>query len=183
MTFLYYGRLSKKKNVNLLLDVWKKFNKDNAQLIIMGDDNFSTENIEKSVKIKTKISEIKNVYYFKSMLWEKVSEFLKISDIYINLSNKEGMSNSLLECMSSGLICIMKDNDTNRKILQNKDFLVDSNNLNNILQKINYIYLNYDELKRTIPYKNRKIILKSYKDNDILNKYLIKFNEIIGDKK
>lgn len=185
-TFLYYGRLSKKKNIDILLDSWRIFCELNPQgaersrLIIIGDSNFKTENFKKNEKIKIKIKKLrlKNVICGRSIEHKKIPALLNISDIYINLSDREGMPNSLLESMSSGLVCLALKNVLNKKLLKEDSALLDLDPIK-IAQRLNFFHRNLNtKYVLNLRKKNRKIILKDYKCTNIFNKYKIKMEKI-----
>lgn len=187
VTFLYYGRLSRKKNLKLLLEAWSSFCNlnlkeiDNFRLLVVGDNNFGTENLNKVKKIKSNIKKLnlKNVIYRKAVKHERIMDLIDSSDVYINLSEQEGMSNSLLECMSSGLVCLASKNELNKKILKDKRVLLELNP-KKIAEKLDFFYKNIDRADiQKIRKHNRKLILKNYKDEDIYGKYKNKMEKLI----
>ena len=112
---LYTGRFGSEKNLKLLLKAWTQVIKDHndSLLILLGDGKIKKEleedilnlNIQASVRIQPPVAD--TVKYYQA------------SDIFILPSKYEGISNSLLEAMSCGLVCIASDIPGTKEIIDN----------------------------------------------------------------
>ena len=94
------GRLVSQKNLSGLLNAWAKARcsfSEEWNLIIVGDGPMRLE-LEAIVK---EINLIESVLIVGMKC--NIAQWMAASDIYISASNAEGMSNTLLEAMSSGL--------------------------------------------------------------------------------
>jgi len=91
---IYSGRLHKDKRVDLLLDIWPSIRQqfERARLFIVGSGDEETA-------LRKKTSE--GVEFVGQV--DDVVGYLRISDLFIIPSAREGLSNSLLEAMSVGL--------------------------------------------------------------------------------
>ena len=106
-TFLISSRLIKRKNIDLTLDKLIDLRIKNIHIFILGDG-------PELERLKHKYKENKSIISFLGYLEHKeVYDFYKKAEYFINLSDSEGMSNSLIEAMSYGCKCIVT------KILEN----------------------------------------------------------------
>lgn len=117
---VFIGRISKEKNVNLLLDAWRALRpagpamKD-LELIILGDGS----------DIRQDISGVK---YYGSVNQNMIRLVLSNSDYLILPSNTEGLPFAILEAMSMGLPCIGSNiNGINELIDNDCGFLFELN--------------------------------------------------------
>lgn len=107
--FLYCGRFEKIKGIDILLEAWTGLEdklKENSKLILLGE---GSENISKSLSDKTIIHRGKV---------ENVKDYLGIADYFILPSRYEGISNALLEAMSSKLVILASDAGGNVDLIQ-----------------------------------------------------------------
>jgi len=95
---LYVGRLSKVKNIDLLIKVMKHIS---ANLIIVGDG----EEKENLVALTSKLGLQKKVFFEGYKI--DVQNYLSFCDLFVLLSDSEGLSNSMLEAMSMGVPCVI----------------------------------------------------------------------------
>ena len=95
----FIGRLVPEKSLDTLLLAWGKAipKSDSAQLLIIGDGSLRDE-LE---ALSRKLGISQQVVFVGAT--NHVSEYLKISDVGVLPSEFEGLSNALLESMSSGL--------------------------------------------------------------------------------
>jgi glycosyltransferase involved in cell wall biosynthesis len=121
--FLSAGRLSKEKNISLLIEAFADAatENENIKLIILGDGPLKEE-IEALIKHKNIEDKVLLTGYVKN-----VNDYLIASDFFMLPSEVEGMSNSLLEAMSAGLIPIATNISGSADLIEhNKNgFLID----------------------------------------------------------
>jgi len=100
--FLSAGRLSEEKNITLLVKVFVELAKDNKDiwLIILGDGP-----LQKDIQLLIQENKIEDKVILTGYV-KNVNEYMIASDFFVLPSEIEGMSNSLLEAMSIGLIPI-----------------------------------------------------------------------------
>ena len=104
-SFLISSRLIRRKNIDLSLDNLINLNIKNIKIYVLGD---GPEGSRLRKKYKNQ-----SVSFLGYLEHENVYDFYKIAENFINLSDSEGMSNSLIEAMSFGCKCIVS------KILEN----------------------------------------------------------------
>ena len=129
-------RFSKGKGLELLLQTFFKIVKinPNCSLTIIG----GPRNLE-DLKYYNKLLKNYNLKeYSKNIfitgLQSNVSKYLKLNQIYIHPSFREGMPRSLIEAMSSGLICISNNVRGSRELIV-KNLIGISENVKNILKQ------------------------------------------------
>ena len=104
--FLTAGSLIRRKNIELMVELFSsKKLRDTTEFIILGDGplhercrSIAAENI-----------------FFKGHVGD-VNKYLTSSDCYISLSKSEGMPNSVMEALISGLPCILSDIEPHKEI-------------------------------------------------------------------
>jgi glycosyltransferase involved in cell wall biosynthesis len=94
---VYTGRLAPEKQINLLLAAWSSVHRENpeATLIIVGTGDYDGQ-------LRRQAGE--GVLFTGGV--EDVSQYLQSADLFILPSSNEGLSNSLLEALASGLTVI-----------------------------------------------------------------------------
>jgi glycosyltransferase involved in cell wall biosynthesis len=111
---VFTGRLHPQKNLDLLLDIWPQVGPaTGAGLILVGDGS-------ERERLGRKASElgVSGLVHFTGSV-PSPAEYLRAADIFVLPSVAEGMSNSLLEAMATGLPCLAS------KIGGNTDLLGD----------------------------------------------------------
>ncbi|WP_318484289.1 glycosyltransferase [Photobacterium leiognathi] len=148
--FLFLGRLTYPKRVDLLIDAFEKI-KD-VELVIVGDgpqrSKCSSENI-------SFLGEIKSFNDFKNY------------DAFILLSDSEGLPMSALEAASSGLPLILSNVGGCSELISNNGILVE-NNIDEIIKAILHVrdnsslyYKNALEMKDAFNIENDKELYRS----------------------
>lgn len=121
--FLSAGRLSKEKNISLLIKAFADIaaENENIRLVILGDGPLKEE-IEALIQHKQIEDKVLLTGYVKN-----VNDYLIASDFFMLPSEVEGMSNSLLEAMSAGLIPIATNISGSADLIEHKKngFLID----------------------------------------------------------
>lgn len=96
--FIYFGRLEASKGSQILIDFWNK-NNINKKLHIVGDGELFN-NLKENVN--------SNIIFYGSLSQLKIKQIIeKNCAYYISLSFREGLSLSLLEGLSCGLVPIV----------------------------------------------------------------------------
>ena len=141
---IYPARLCKEKNQKLLLDFMKKVNNDNLILLLPGSDEsngfyekYISDNNLKNIKLLGKRKD--------------VSDLLKISDLLIASSIREGFGINLVEALVSKIPIIAVDNRGHREIvIDGINGYIIKNSVDDLIEKFNKIYNNksrYEKMK------------------------------------
>ena len=128
INLLYYGRIEKDKNVDLIIEVASMVQKrfPNVYLTIIGNGIAS---YVEYIKKKMEDSLTQGTFVFREgITHEGLPTYLKDMHFYIFPSSqiREGQSNSVTECMSYGIIPIVSKNGFNQSTVGDSRFVVDS---------------------------------------------------------
>jgi glycosyltransferase involved in cell wall biosynthesis len=112
LIFSYIGVIHKRKNVAWMIKNWIEYFKDkeNVYLLVAGPDSRETIMADGGGKqyVKEIIDLVRRFGAEKKVLFmpfrKKVEDYFKASDYFINPSESEGLSNSLLESMACGVV-------------------------------------------------------------------------------
>lgn len=112
---VFTGRLHPQKNLDLLVDLWPRVAEiTRANLVLVGDgvERSRLEEKSRSLGVSDRISFVGAV--------PDPADYLRACDLFVLPSVAEGMSNSLLEAMSSGLACVASDIGGNRDLIEHE---------------------------------------------------------------
>jgi len=108
---IFVGHFSSDKRPLLLYHAWDELNQKNiyTDLLFIGLTTNSYEVDGEIVELIKKDALIKNnltrIHFVEKTL--EIENFMKLADIYVQTSLREGLPNALLESMSTGLPCIV----------------------------------------------------------------------------
>jgi glycosyltransferase involved in cell wall biosynthesis len=109
---VFTGRLHPQKNLDLLLDIWGDVGpRAGASLVLVGDGP-ERERLGRRV---AGLGLSGRVHFAGSV--DGPAEYLRAADVFVLPSVAEGMSNSLLEAMATGLPCLASDIGGNTDLL------------------------------------------------------------------
>lgn len=172
---IYPAELNKNKNQLMLINAMEELVKKhkNIKLLLPGKDSYNGyyQNI---VKEKNLDEYIKFLGYRKD-----IPKLLKISNLSVASSLREGLPVNLMEAMYVGLPIIATDCRGQRDLVKNNEngYIIDVNDTKDFIKKVEKVYKNkeiYDKFS-----KNNKEIIKEYLLEDIM----IKMNKIYNKKK
>lgn len=153
--FLFIGRFSAEKNPQLLINAFKKLNRNDCCLVMLGQGPLFSQYSEldhNNVRIEG----------FK----DNVQPYLKACDYYISASNTEGLANTLLESMSAGLPLLLSNIPSHNSVITNSSrnlgFLFIKNSVEDLISKMSELL----ELDREI--------ISSNVQNEYTEKYTAK---------
>ncbi len=141
------GRLSEIKGQRYLIQALQN---TEAELYLIGDGDLreELENLAKNLHV--------SVHFLGFVPSDEIPVYLCQSHIFALPSLNEGMSNSLLEAMASGLPVIVTDVGGTKELLQDNGILVEKESAEAIRQAIQY-YLDNPELMQKHGENSRKI--------------------------
>ena len=161
--FLSVSSLVKGKDIATLIRSFKIANIKSSKLILLGDGS-ERQALESIANFSPNIHFVGNV--------NNVDEYLAASDFFISASLSEGLPNSVLEAMASGLPVVLSDIPSHREILSlsnsAEDFLFpvkDEKAAAHVLQEI--VEMDYQETSAQM----RSIILSRFSNKAMANNY------------
>ncbi len=141
------GRLSKEKGYIDLLKIMKNLNNNEWTLDIIGN-GVEFDSLNEYIK-ENKLTKIVKLHGFQSK--EYINSILKESSIYLMTSHSESFGIVLIEAMSYNLPCIAYSSAIGAtEVIKNNEngYLIESRNINEYLNKLNYLMNNQEERKR-----------------------------------
>jgi len=170
-TFVFVGRFSKNKRIDLLIEAFAKASeKNDAVLYIVGGD---FDGLRENLELKVKTLGAKDKIIFLGMLpHEKLYEVLSKSDFFISASEYESFGVSAIEAMHAGCIPVLSSIATFEEFVQNgrNGFILDFSNSAKAAQALERIISlpkneKEEKRKKAIKYASKfepKNIAKSY---------------------
>jgi glycosyltransferase involved in cell wall biosynthesis len=175
--FLSAGRLSKEKNISLLIEAFADVaaQNENIKLIILGDGPLKEE-IEALIQHKQIQDKVLLTGYVKN-----VNDYLIAADFFMLPSEVEGMSNSLLEAMSTGLIPIATNISGSADLIEHKKngFLIDKPWNINLKKTIVDCAMLGDDWLRKMKCESYNTISRNYTMENIARQYMDLYNTLI----
>jgi len=169
LVFLSTSRLIKRKGVEYLIYAFLDFIKlyKNCKLLILGDGDLKSYLMQLVNKSEFK----KNIFFLGTIDHKNLHEYYQQSDVFILPSLNEGMSNSILEAMASGLAVITTDTGGTKELInENNGIIIDKHNARSIYLAMENLYLNKKLLNKIKISNREKVINFSWKN--IANQYL-----------
>ena len=163
--FIAVGSLIERKDPKTIIKAFKKANTGNkAHLIILGQGSLYDE----CVKLKDE-----NISLLGFV--NNVSQYYKASDVYISASHSEGLPNTVLEAIGSGLPLILSDIGPHKEIVAKDNKIGSLFELKNI-DDLKNIILKYMNSNQNNEIKNRaRSVLENNFSAEIMSKNYQKY--------
>ena len=133
--FLYAGPLIPRKNPELLIRAMMIQTKHKDSLLVLGDGPLLS-------RCRKLANGATNIFLPGSV--KSITDYLEVADICVSASRAEGIPNTVLEALSTGLPVLLSDIQSHREILALSPaagWLFQTDNLNELLEKIENITL------------------------------------------
>ena len=133
--FLYAGPLIPRKNPELLIRAMMIQAKQKDSLLVLGDGPLLS-------RCRKLANGAANIFLPGSV--KSITDYLEVADICVSASRAEGIPNTVLEALSTGLPVLLSDIQSHREILALSPaagWLFQTDNLNGLLEKIENITL------------------------------------------
>ena len=164
------------KNLEFLLESFDQLrkNKPNLRLLMVGDGNYRIKLEEKTKKLN-----LQNHVIFTGYQTDIVKYHME-ADIFVNASLKEGMPNTVIEAMGSGIFVLCSNIHAHRHIIKNgiTGVLFDNTNRNDFIRKVNEFY-NNPENYIEIAKNGRRYIEDYFAIEVIVNQILVMYKKVL----
>lgn len=159
---IYVARMDKNKNQGFLIEVMKELvpNYPNIHLLLVGPDELNGIYQEQAKEVD------RNVHFLGFR--KDIAKLMKISDIAVSSSLREGLPVNIMEAMFSELPVVATDARGVRDLIENKKngYIVEPNNMDEFIWYISQLYdkkelrekLSKNNIKKIEDYKLEKII-------------------------
>lgn len=180
-TVLFTGGFSERKNPSLLAEAFLNFSEDpNIQLLLVGPDRDDGREREKIRQLINKHG-MSNVYLVPFV--KNIERYYQASDLFVLPSDKEGLSNSLLEAQACGLPSLVTKISGSEDVIvpgENGEFI--TNNARDVSRKINLYYQQPERVENQSVYASQ-LAREKYSSELILQKHLSLFShrELVMD--
>ncbi len=130
LRILSTSRLIRRKGIEYLINA--VFDLENIRLDIVGDGNLRNklENLSAKLNLGNK------VFFHGNIPHNQLKSFYQNADVFVLPSLNEGMSNSLLEAMASGLAVIATDTGGTKELIKDNGFVVEKGSPESIAHKL-----------------------------------------------
>ena len=172
------SRLIQHKGVHYAIKAFKKIN-TNKKLVIVGDGFFTDAYTE---ELRALATEDKRIIFTGIQNGNILKELFSNAYAFIQPSESEGLSISLLEAMSYGLGILVSDIPENLEAIEDTGFNFKNKDVNNLINKINYIINHPDEVKSKGTLAKEKVE-KNYNWDVIIDDVLEVYQKAIDEKK
>lgn len=156
---IYVAELNANKNQGMLIEMMSKLKTEGVKLLLVGADNFSGEYQKKAEAIG-----VKDKVCFLSHR-EDVEQLLKMSDVCVASSLREGLPVNIMEAMAIGLPVVAGDNRGHRSLITDgvDGFIVSPGDCLSAGAKVDLL-LNDENLYKRISENAKKNIRRFSKD-------------------
>jgi len=138
---LTVGRLNKIKNINLIITALKGLD---ASLTIVGNG----PELENLKLLTAKLNLQNKVKFLGQQPQEKLQKIYQCHDVFVLVSKNEGMSNTLLEAMSSGLPVVVTRTGGSTKLVQGNGFIVNAKNKKELQKALSVFITNREKVEK-----------------------------------
>ncbi|WP_160722279.1 glycosyltransferase family 4 protein [Bacillus sp. USDA818B3_A] len=175
----YAAEFNKNKNQQYLIKTLALIKKQasNVRLLLAGDGPLLEDC--KKLAINLGVGEMVHFLGYRS----DIDKLLKMSDIAVASSLREGLPVNIMEAMASGLAVIATDNRGHRELIQNGEngWIVSTNGVQEMSDKIKLLIKN-EKLRSGFGKQARKVIEENYAISNVLNEKSQLYSLFMEDK-
>lgn len=137
---IFVGRIGARKGVHYLLQSWQKLKLVNAELLLVGVNEFPPNYLEKYAECCTHISSVPH---------KELNQYYSSANVLVFPSLVEGFGLVLLEAMTCGIPIIATYNTAAPDLITDgvEGFLIDIRDENALQEKLEWCYQNPEQLK------------------------------------
>lgn len=133
------SRIIRLKGIQYLIEAFKKLPEYNIKLAVIGDGEYRTE-LEKLA------GDDKRIIFTGNLTGDTLDQFYSNAKLFVQSSEMEGLSISLLEAMAHGLPCLASDIIANREAARETALYFISKDVADLTKKLKYALDNQTEM-------------------------------------
>ncbi|MCL5411777.1 MAG: glycosyltransferase family 4 protein [Patescibacteria group bacterium] len=177
LIILYCGRLETGKNARILVEAFKELNlPEKVKLVVVGGG------LEES-SLRKLGEKDKNIIFTGYISDEsRKIEIIQGSDIFVLPSEAEGMSLSLLEAMSCGLVPVTSNIISNMTVTGQAGLSVDLNNLKEDLKKVLLTLVKDEEKRKSMGELARERVVTNFSLDGNVHELISIYNKLKEEK-
>ncbi len=162
---LSVSRIVRNKGLEYLIEAYKDLNTD-KKLVIVGDGDYKEELMKLADKNE-------NIIFTGRQSGEVLNELYSNADLFVQASEAEGLSISLLEAVSYKLAVLISDIDANMEVMGEDSFNFKNKNSDDLKSKLeSFLKLkNQENLDKNIEIVYNKLV-SEYNWDNIINKVI-----------
>lgn len=177
VTFLFCGRLEKQKGTDVLLAAWKMLPEDLrsvARLVLVGKGEWEE-------LLRRQTQGYPGIIFAGGAKREEMPEYYRQAQVYVHPSRFEGMSNSILEALASGLPIITTEVDGNSDLVRpgSNGFLVPGGNPAELAKAMIHL-IQYSELRRNMGGNSRELAEAEFSMGVLYDEYDKTYRKLAG---
>jgi len=156
-------RLVPHKGIHYLIQAFNKIDNNKFKLVIIGEGAFTDSY---SRQLKEGAASNANIIFTGSLDYKDLATFYQNAYLYVQPSETEGLSLSLLEAQSFGCSALVSDIDENKEAIGQYGFTFKNTNVNDLAKKISFLF-SHRALVRETGVKARARVRQEYDWNKI----------------
>jgi glycosyltransferase involved in cell wall biosynthesis len=181
--FLSVCRLVKHKGIHYLIEAFKSARRkgeipEDFKLAIVGDGAYTDEYVSYLKKIS---QGEKNIIFTGSQEGETLSQLFANAFAFVQPSEAEGLSNSLLEAMGYGILPIASDILENSIVIKKNGLIFENKNCND-LEKMLVFSVKNPEYSKKLGQEAKLDIQKNYSWDENVSRTLRLYEELLAEK-
>ncbi len=134
------SRLIRLKGIQYLIEAFNNIQDKDTKLVIVGDGEYGNE-LEKLAENN------KNIIFAGNQTGDALDQIYSNAKLFIQSSEMEGLSISLLEAMAHGIPCVNSEITANRQASRETALYFTSKSVKDLEDKLNYALANSEEMK------------------------------------
>ena len=156
-------RLVPHKGIHYLIEAFNKIDNNKFKLVVIGDSSFTDKY---SQQLREMAAPNHNIIFTGGLDYKNLATFYQNAYLYIQPSETEGLSLSLLEAQSFGTSALVSDIDENKEAIGQYGFTFKNTNINDLTKKIAFL-LSHRVLVRETGIKAKSRVHREYNWNKI----------------
>lgn len=172
------SRLIQHKGIHYAIQAFKKLDTD-KKLVIVGDGFFTDSYVE---ELRALAAEDDRIIFTGRQSGQALAELYSNAYLFIQPSESEGLSISLLEAMSYGTNVLVSDIPENKEAVLDLGYTFSNKDANDLAKKLKYLLDNKEELNARSAYLI-KHVNENYNWNKITTDVLNLYEDAIAEKK